>query len=516
MPVAPPVLTGPAADAVAAVTQPAVAMAPDVPVGPLVLLAILGIGAAALLSAGEAALSRLTRTAAADLVASGRRGAGAVQRLVDHPGQAAVAAMYVRVLAEMTAAACITLVVAASLSAWWHVLGVSLAVTVALLSVVVGASPRRLGHRRPGEVLSLLAPMMLALSSLAVPEERLRQWRRSGRTADEAAEDAAGELRDMVDRVSESEQIEADEREMLQSVFELGRTLTREVMVPRTDMVTLTAGTPLSKAMRLFVRSGYSRVPVVGDSVDDVVGVLYLKDVLGRLQGHPEAGGEPVTDIVRPPVYVPETKPVDDLMREMQQSSTHMALAVDEFGGIAGLVTIEDCLEEIVGELRDEHDPAERDVEELADGVVRVPARLAVDELGELFGLELHDDEVDTAGGLLAKALGKVPIAGAAADTQGLHLVAERTEGRRRQVSTLLVHRLEAEPVPEEDEPGPGEDFRREARTARSGEARAARSTEARPSSAVEARATRPAPLLRPAPTRSLLPGADDAARGWR
>lgn len=432
----------------------AVAMAPDVPVAPLVVVAILGLVLAGVLSAGEAALGRLTRTAAAELVAAGRRGAAAVQHLAEHPLRATTAAVYVRVLAEMTAAACITLVVAASLSAWWHVLGVSLAVTAVLIGLVVGASPRGLGRRRPADVLTFLAPMLRALSVLAVPAERLRLWERSGRTPDEEAEDAADELRDMVDRVSESEQIEADEREMLHSVFELGRTLTREVMVPRTAMVTLAADSTLAKALRLFVRSGYSRVPVVGETVDDVVGVLYLKDVLGRVQSHPEAGEAGVTEAVRSPVYVPETKPVDDLLREMQQSSTHMALAVDEFGGIAGLVTIEDCLEEIVGELRDEHDPAERAAEELGDGVVRVPATMPVDELGELFGLELHDDEVDSAGGLLAKALGKVPIPGAAADVEGLHLVAERAEGRRRQVSTLLVSRLAAEAEPEEATPG--------------------------------------------------------------
>ena len=414
-------------------------MAPDAPVGALVALAVVGIGVAGLLSAGEAALTRLTRSSAAELVASGRRGSRALQQLTEHRMRASEAATYVRLLGEMAAAASITLVAAAALSAWWHVLGVSLGVTALLLTVAVGVSPRRLGQERPMAVLTVLAPMMLALSALAAPAERLRLWERSGRTAHEEAEEAAAELRDMVDRVSESEQLEQDEREMVQSVFELGRTLTREVMVPRTAMVTLRAQTTLVKAMRLFVRSGYSRVPVIGDSEDDVVGVLYLKDVLRRVQSDPEAEDEPVTEIVRTPVYVPETKPVDDLMREMQQSSTHMAFAVDEFGGIAGLVTIEDCLEEIVGELRDEHDHREPEIEDLGDGVVRVPARLPADELGEVFGVELHDDEVDSAGGLLAKALGKVPIPGSTATVHGLHLTAERTEGRRRQVSTLLV-----------------------------------------------------------------------------
>ncbi len=443
----------PAAEDTAQTGLATLPMAPDAPVGPLVLLVIVGIIGAALLSAGEAALSRLTRAGAAELAAERGPRASAVVRLAQHPGRAITAATFVRVLAEMTAAVGITLVVAAWLSAWWHVLLASVAVTALVIAVVIGASPRGLGHRHPTVVLELLGPGMLALSSLAAPLERLGSWSRSGRTRREEAQEAAEELREMVDRVSESEQIEEDEREMLQSVFELGRTLTRAVMVPRTAMVTLAADATAAQAMRLFVRSGYSRVPVIGESTDDVVGILYLKDVLRRVQSHSDAGRERVADLVRDPTYVPETKPVDDLMREMQQSANHIALAVDEFGGIAGLVTIEDCLEEIVGELRDEHDRAEPEVEHLDDGVVRVPARLPVDELGELFGLELHDDEVDSAGGLLAKALGKVPITGAAATVGGLRLTAERADGRRRQVSTLLVSRYPADDADRDAEP---------------------------------------------------------------
>ncbi len=417
-------------------------MAPDAPVGLLVLVALLGILTAAALSAGEAALDRLTRTAAAEMVVAGRRGGPAVARLAENPARAMSAATFARALAEATAAVCIALAVAGSLSSWWQVLLAAVVASALILAVVVGASPRTLGRRRPTTVLGVLAPAMLVLSTLGGPLERLRLWKRSGRTEGEREEDAAEELRDMVDRVSEAERIEDDEREMLQSVFELGLTRTREVMVPRTSMVTLPASTPAAKALRLFVRSGFSRVPVVADSVDDVVGVLYLKDVLHRVQTRPGTRILPIQEIARSAFFVPETKPVDDLMRELQQNSVHMAIVVDEYGGIAGLVTIEDCLEEIVGELRDEHDHSEPEVEDLGGGLVRVPARLPVDELGDLFGVELHDDEVDSAGGLLAKALGKVPIPGATASVQGLELQAERAEGRRRQVSTLLVHRV--------------------------------------------------------------------------
>ena len=237
---------------------------------------------------------------------------------------------------------------------------------------------------------------------------------------------------------------------MFRSVLELGQTLTREVMVPRTDMIVTGADTPLRKALTLLLRSGFSRLPVVGESVDDLRGVLYLKDLVRRLSDDPEAQDSPAASIARPAVYVPESKPVDELLRELQAGSSHMAMVVDEYGGIAGLVTIEDALEEIVGELTDEHDPSAPGVEDLGDGSYRVPARLAKDELGELFDLDVDDDDVDSAGGLLAKALGKVPLVGSAGDIHGLHLVAERADGRRKQISTLVVRRTTPDDEPDD------------------------------------------------------------------
>ncbi|EYR63738.1 membrane protein, partial [Actinotalea ferrariae CF5-4] len=255
---------------------------------------------------------------------------------------------------------------------------------------------------------------------------------------------SAEELRDVVDRFDEARSIEEEDRALVRSVLELGDTRVRSVMVPRTEMIVLPAGTTVRKALSLFLRSGYSRVPVVGESVDDLVGILYLKDLLRhRHMTGRDVDDEPVEPLVRPPVFVPESKAVDDLLREMQSASSHIALVVDEYGGVAGLVTIEDALEEIVGELTDEHDRSGPEVEDLGDGTYRVPSRLPVDELGELFDLELTDDEVDTAGGLLAKALGKVPLAGSSAQVAGLAITAERVQGRRRQVATLLVRRAE-------------------------------------------------------------------------
>jgi CBS domain containing-hemolysin-like protein len=193
--------------------------------------------------------------------------------------------------------------------------------------------------------------------------------------------------------------------------------------------------------MSLFLRSGFSRVPVVGAGLDDPVGILYLKDVARRMHEQPDAGGlQRVETIMRRPVFVPDSKPVDALLREMQQAG-HAAVVVDEYGGTAGLVTIEDILEEIVGEIADEYDREEPEVEDLPDGEKRVSSRLHLDELGELFGIEIEDEEVDTVGGLLAKGLGRVPIAGSRTSVQGLVLTAEQFEGRRHSLAKVLVRR---------------------------------------------------------------------------
>jgi CBS domain containing-hemolysin-like protein len=403
----------------------------EIPVGLLVTVATVGFVLAALLSAGEAAVVQATRSAVSELVTHGHPHAGRVRRLTEEPLHTAATLAFVRLIAEMGATACITLTFTSGDLPWWAVLVLSVLVSGVVALVLVRISPRSLGRRHPVRVLTLLSGLLTAVSRL--PIGRLApEVRRTG----EVDED---ELRDMVDRVSESEGLEDEEREMFRSVFELGDTFTREVMVPRTEMITADATTPLRKALSLMLRSGYSRVPVVGASVDDLRGVLYLKDLIRRLQDSPESAQDPVAHLARPAVFVPESKPVDQLLREMQATSSHIALVVDEYGGIAGLVTIEDALEEIVGELTDEHDRSGPEVEDLGDGAFRVPARMPVDEVGELFDLDVDDDDVDTAGGLLAKALGKVPLPGSAGEIHGLHLTAERVEGRRKQLATVLV-----------------------------------------------------------------------------
>lgn len=412
----------------------------------LVVLTVLGMVLAALLSAGEVAVARVTRAQATELVADHHPSAARVARLVDQAAAVSSSAAFVRLVSEMLATVCLTLAIASSHWPWWAVLLAALAASAVLAFLLVRVSPRSIGRRHPVSTLVVLNRLLGGVLAVAGRVGR-------GSAAATTPEQDEDELREMVQRVSESHAIEDEEREMFRSVFELGETLTREVMVPRTDMVVAEEDSPLRKVLSLLLRSGFSRVPVVGETIDEMRGVAYLKDVVRRLFHDPDdddAWDLPVGPLARPAVFVPESKPVDDLLRELRDGSSHMAIVVDEYGGIAGLVTIEDALEEIVGELTDEHDPSAPGVEDLGDGVFRVPARLGRDELGELFGLEVDDEDVETAGGLLTKALGKVPLPGSSGEIHGLHLVADRVEGRRRRLATVLASRVDREDVPDQ------------------------------------------------------------------
>jgi CBS domain containing-hemolysin-like protein len=229
-------------------------------------------------------------------------------------------------------------------------------------------------------------------------------------------------------------------------VVELGDTIVREVMVPRTDMVFLERDKTLNQALSLALRSGFSRIPVSGESTDDVVGIAYLKDIVAWIMQHQEAEEtDRVEKVMRPATYVPDSKPVDELLRQMQLQRIHVAIVIDEYGGTAGLVTIEDILEEIVGEIADEYDTEQPPVEWLAPGTARVTARLPVTDLEDAFGVTIVAEDVETVGGLLAHQLGRVPIAGSEATVAGLHLTAENLAGRRNKLGTVLIERAPAQ-----------------------------------------------------------------------
>jgi CBS domain containing-hemolysin-like protein len=330
--------------------------------------------------------------------------------------------------------------------------------------VAVGVSPRTIGRQHPMNTATAASYVLLPLARVMGPVPSLlillgnvltpgKGFKR-GPFASEA------ELRAMVDLAESESLIEDEERRMVHSVFQLGDTIVREVMVPRPELVMIERFKTARQAMTLALRSGFSRIPVTGESEDDVVGFVYLKDLARRVHINRDAESDPVSSLIRPASFVPDTKNAGDLLREMQQQRNHVAVVVDEYGGTAGIVTIEDILEEIVGEITDEYDRETPPVEDLGEGRYRITARLDIGDLGELYGVPLDDDDVETVGGLLAKSLGRVPIPGATAvvplpsgargerDTFALRLTAETQAGRRNRIGTLLVEPVSAPPEP--------------------------------------------------------------------
>ena len=259
-----------------------------------------------------------------------------------------------------------------------------------------------------------------------------------------------------IDRLVEANDFDPEVSEMLRNVLTLSETLTREIMVPRTDMICMDRTATLADMLRLCSRSGFSRVPVIGDDVDDLIGVAYLKDAVRATAFNPAASQRDVASIVRQPMLVPESKPVDDLFHAMQQTRQHVAIVVDEYGGIAGLVTIEDTIEQIVGELEDEHDRTQHsEPEKIGERKWKMPARTPIATLEEMFEIDIDEDDVDTVYGLLTKLLGRVPIVGSSAVTRGLRLTAVDTAGRRKRVSMIVVEPAAGSqgPAADDDEP---------------------------------------------------------------
>jgi CBS domain containing-hemolysin-like protein len=247
----------------------------------------------------------------------------------------------------------------------------------------------------------------------------------------------------MADTAADEEVIEREERKLIHSIIDFGDTVAREVMVPRPDMVTVSAGTQLREAADIASTAGFSRIPVYGQGIDDIVGIAYLKDIM-RAERE-DRGAEPVSTFMREAQFVPESKRVAEVMREMQAGKQHLAVVVDEYGGTAGLITLEDVLEELVGEISDEYDVDRPRLEHLAGGAVQVDGGLSIDELNELTGFALPLGDWDTVGGLLYNLLGHVPVEGEAADLEGRQLVAQKVHGRR--IAQVLIKEPDQPPA---------------------------------------------------------------------
>ncbi|CCK60470.1 hemolysin family protein [Mycobacterium canetti] len=422
------------------------------------------IGLGGLFAAIDAAISTVSPARVDELVRDQRPGAGSLRKVMADRPRYINLVVLLRTSCEITATALLVVFIRYHFSMVW---GLYFAAGIMVLAsfVVVGVGPRTLGRQNAYSISLATALPLRLISWLLMPISRLLvllgnaltpgRGFRNGPFASEI------ELREVVDLAQQRGVVAADERRMIESVFELGDTPAREVMVPRTEMIWIESNKTAGQAMTLAVRSGHSRIPVIGENVDDIVGVVYLKDLVEQTFCSANGGRETtVARVMRPAVFVPDSKPLDALLREMQRDRNHMALLVDEYGAIAGLVSIEDVLEEIVGEIADEYDQAETaPVEDLGDKRFRVSARLPIEDVGELYGVEFDDDlDVDTVGGLLALELGRVPLPGAEVISHGLRLHAEGgTDHRGRvRIGTVLLSPAEPDGADDEEADHPG------------------------------------------------------------
>lgn len=413
----------------------------------LLLAAVMLIAFGGLMAAIDAAMQVTSRGDLAELGTTSARNAVSLQRIADDPDAHASAVVFIRILSETAAAVLVTVAFTILFdSIWWAMLAAAILMT-GISFVVVGASPRSVGRRHAKGLLESAAPVIrgvrLLLGPLAHGLVALgdRVTPGGSRGASFASEE---QLLSMVDEAASQDLIEEDDRELIHSVFDFTDTFVREVMVPRTDMVTVDAAAFTREAMTIFLEKGVSRIPVVDDEADDVVGVVYLKDLV-QFGFRDEAGWRdaPITRITRPAVFVPESMKAETLLQQMKRDAVHVCLVVDEYGGVSGLVTLEDLIEELVGEIADEYDPRSDEVTELEPGRYRVSSRLGLDEVGDLFGIDLEDEDVDSIGGLLGKALGRIPQPGSTADYEGLLMTGGASLGRGRGIATVFVERSE-------------------------------------------------------------------------
>jgi magnesium and cobalt exporter, CNNM family len=409
---------------------------------------------AAWLALAETSLTRMTRIRALHLEEQKRPGARQLVRLVENPATFLNLVLLLVLIVQSLATALFNTV-----TTRWFGPGVGVAVAVSVITLVTfvlaEVAPKTYAIQQPDRVALRVAPSIYFLTRLPVLGQLTKLLIMLGNVVTPGKGLRGGpfapsedEVKATVDEATKGGEIEAEEREMIHSIFEFGDTILREVMVPRPDVVAVPVDSPLEEVLQVMLRTGYSRIPVYAGDLDEVQGLAYAKDVLRLL--NEGRGDKPLAEILREPPVLPESMRAADALREMRKRASHMAIVIDEYGGTAGLVTLEDLLEEIVGEIADEYDREEPNVEPLPDGGYRVNARLGIDEVNDLLGVELPDTEWDTIGGLLFNLVGRVPTEGQEVEVQGLRLRAERVQGHR--VGRVRIHRVDGQL-----NPGPGE-----------------------------------------------------------
>jgi len=409
----------------------------------VILIAITGF-----LAMSETALTRMNRVKALSLEEEGKRGAATLVRLTDHPERWLNPVLLVLLTCQLVTATLVGFL-AKHFGTWGVV--IATAFEVCVIFVIAEAAPKtwavqhgeRAGLLAAGPVAALvrfwplrvLSRGLIGLANVIIPGKGLKE----GPFVSEE------ELLAMADVAEQEEVIEREERALIHSIIEFGDTVVREVMVPRPDMVTVVAATAVRDVLEIAMAAGYSRIPAYEQNIDDIVGIVYVKDLF---RAREDAGDRPVRELMRQPRFVPESKRVSELMREMQAEKFHMAIVVDEYGGTAGLVTLEDLIEELVGEIVDEYDVEEPNIEPMPGGDVRVNGRMPIDEVNELTHADFPEGDWDTVAGLFFNLIGHVPTEGETVDFNGHRLRAEKVQGRR--IGRVRISKL----APSHQQPG--------------------------------------------------------------
>ncbi len=385
------------------------------------------------LAMAETAFTRMSRIRALSLEEEGRKGAQRLAQMLEKPERTLNVLLLLILVAQLTSASLLGALLERSFGSAGLFIG--LVIQIVVYFVIGEVAPKTYAIQNPDRAalrvsgflwavtnfppLRLLSRGLIGMANVMLPGKGLKQ----GPFVTEE------DLRTMADVAADEEEIEREERRLIHSIFEFGDTVVREVMRPRPDMVAIDANETVEAAIERAIEGGFSRIPCYEDDNDNIIGIVYLKDLVHRSRAG--GGDDPVRVAVREAVFVPESKRVAELLREMRTQKFHMAMVVDEYGGTAGLVTLEDLLEEIVGEIVDEYDTEEPGVEPLEGGGIRAPGRTPIDDVNEALGVDLPDTEWDTVGGLVFNLLGHVPEAGETVRFQGLEFRTERVEGRR-------------------------------------------------------------------------------------
>ncbi len=386
-----------------------------------------------LLAGAETAFTRMSRIRALSLEEEGRKSAARLAQMLERPERTLNVVLLLILVCQMTSASLLGVVLEGAFGSAGLVFG--LVIQIVVYFVIGEVAPKTYAIQHSDRAALALTPFLWAISNF--PPLRLlsrgliglANVLLPGRGLKQGPFVTEEDLRTMADVAADEQAIEREERRLIHSIFEFGDTVVREVMQPRPDMVAVEADAMVEDAITQAIDAGYSRIPCYEDSTDNIVGLVYLKDLVQ--QARAGAGSQSVRIVVRDAVFVPESKRVAELLREMQTEKFHMAIVVDEYGGTAGLVTMEDLLEEIVGEIADEYDTDSPGVEHLPGGGIRAPGRTSIDEVSEALGIELPDEEWDTVGGLVFNLLGHVPEADETVRFQGLEFRTERVDGRR-------------------------------------------------------------------------------------